>query len=145
MGKLISAINAGSLPIKVYPGDKVASDRVIFHWEGPASSIYLCWGLWYGGAFNHGSTLVEAHNFASALISVPEALNGPERVEMAINAELTIPLGTPPAKYNTQIWLAYEATDQQDLIIEQDQDDEVFWVLSDVGKVEGLEIAYKKV
>jgi hypothetical protein len=151
-GGPVGALNPGDFPISVFPGDRVAANRVVLDYMGPAGTVYICWGLRAGGSYNNGGDLVPAHNFASAAISVPNSPGAFYHVDQAISAILLIP-DTPPANYGTYIWLAHSVSDQESQFLLRagtsqgliDQDSGVILVLESLWYAKSMQIAYGKV
>ena len=139
----------GSYPIRVFPGETVSVKKVRLEYQGPAATLYLCWGLKKGtGDFNNGENLVEGA-FAQDRFSVPDSPSFVERI-FDITASLFIPLSAGVALYDTYVWLSTDGTAQEGSMV--DRESPLFGIVSggkvldtDSGVVEVLAIAKKAV
>ena len=112
----------GQQQIQVKPGQTVKVWKVQFEWLGPATPIFVCWGLKKGtGSFNNGQNLVGGPtSFGSATIT-PFAVSAWAAQESgSIDASLVIPASTPPAVYDTYIWLSYQQSANELSFVQRD-------------------------
>lgn len=79
------------LPVNVTLGDILAVTRVEFEWQGPARTLYLCFGLKQGEDFNNGAGLEGgASKFGYAAVSVPASTGKFTKYAFDIDARLNI-------------------------------------------------------
>jgi|GEM_PF-2424449 len=98
-------------PAGIYRGDSVTLSTVTFEYRGPATDLYVCWGLKAGyGDFNDGDNLVGKLWAWGGPIRALES-SAWKRYVVACNTLETQPILylepsiIPPAKYDTYVWL----------------------------------------
>ena len=116
-GKSYAATLPGTqIPIYVIRGERVAVTICRFEWQGPARTVYFCWGLKGGKDFNNGQALEGGPNkFAYAAVSVPNSPGVWTWVNQAavenINAVLDIDTSIREnVNYDTFYWIAKTPT-----------------------------------
>ena len=101
------------LPFIVKPGDRVTITKAAIQYQGPAQSLYLCWGIVrkYGVSFSNGGNLL-GHNgagdptyFSAALLPFPESYSL-TALDFTLNAVLIMPTGMPVDDYSTYCWIS---------------------------------------
>ena len=111
-------------------GDYGVLDGISFKYHGPATTLYICWGLKKGrGDFNNGENLAGGPTyFASKSVEVEESLEDVRYDFEDLDVRLKFESGIvePGRSYDCYYWIATKPTADEDAILNIDVDADVF-------------------
>ena len=98
------------MAITKYVGEVALVTYVRYQYEGPARTIYFCWGLKARGPdYNNGANLDPSYHFGYAPVQAPRC-DVPTWKEAYISAELEILANMLMAVHDTYTWWASKAS-----------------------------------